>query len=259
MAGGIGLSSAVAYALLSAPDLAMTQIAVEVVTTLLLFLALSYLPQRTPLPSPPQRWVAAAFSLAAGIATALLTYWLLLTPRQSISHYFLAQSLPAGGGANIVNVILVDFRGYDTMGEITVLGIAALGGWALLANWYASARQPFPLPLVESRPMLLRQAVPLVLPLSLVVSIYIFLRGHNLPGGGFIAGLITAAALLLLYLAHGLAAANTLLHAHDGWRFARTIAAGLGVAVLTGIGAMLLGYPFLTSAHGEPHLPLIGT
>jgi multicomponent K+:H+ antiporter subunit A len=107
-------------------------------------------------------------------------------------------------------------------------------------------------------PLLLRRAARLVLPLALVVSAYIYWRGHNLPGGGFIAGLITAVALVLQYMAQGQGWAEGVLHAGGGTRYTRWIGSGLLIAGLTGAGAFLLGRPFLTSAHGNPVLPLLG-
>ena len=259
LTGVIGLVSAVAFALLSAPDLAMTQIAVEVVSTVLLFLALSFLPKRTPALPFRRRFLRGAIAVAAGVTVGVLAWWLLVTPRESISWYFLAEALPGGGGRNVVNVILVDFRGYDTFGEITVLGVAALGAWALFVGASRAQDRARRTPQwIEPHSHLLRVATTVMLPAALLLSIYLFLRGHNQPGGGFIAGLVTAAALLLVYLAHGFAAANQFVRAQDGWRFARTVGAGIAIAAATGAAAWAFGRPFLTSAHGHPHLPLLG-
>jgi multicomponent K+:H+ antiporter subunit A len=97
-----------------------------------------------------------------------------------------------------------------------------------------------------------------VLPVALVFTIYIFMRGHNLPGGGFIAGLITAVALVLQFMSMGQAQAENLLRGQGGRRFVKWIGSGLGIAGLTGVGAFLWGRPFLTSAHGHPHVPVLG-
>jgi multicomponent K+:H+ antiporter subunit A len=107
-------------------------------------------------------------------------------------------------------------------------------------------------------PMLLRRVARLVLPIALVLSVYIYWRGHGLPGGGFIAGLVTAAALVLQYMALGQLRAEYLLQGAAGRRFVRWIGFGLGLAWLTGIGAFFFGRPFLTSAHGHPTLPVLG-
>jgi multicomponent K+:H+ antiporter subunit A len=93
-----------------------------------------------------------------------------------------------------------------------------------------------------------------LLPLALVVSVYILLRGHNLPGGGFIAGLITAVALILQYVASGIDFAESRMRVD----FLRVLAAGLTLAAGIGVVSLLLGFPFLTSTHGHVHLPLIG-
>ncbi|MDO9481601.1 MAG: MnhB domain-containing protein, partial [Hydrogenophaga sp.] len=164
-------------------------------------------------------------------------------------------------GTNVVNVILVDFRGYDTFGEITVLGIAAIGVLALMEGM----RTRRPMADTDGRswtfaeqPLLLRVAAAVVLPVALVFTIYIFMRGHNLPGGGFIAGLITAVALVLQFMSMGQAKAESLLRGQAGRRFVKWIGAGLGIAGLTGVSAFVFGRPFLTSAHGHPHVPLLG-
>jgi len=107
-------------------------------------------------------------------------------------------------------------------------------------------------------PLMLRVAARVVLPLALVVTLYIFMRGHNQPGGGFIAGLITAVALVLQYMAMGQSRAEALLRAEGGRRFVRWIGIGLGIAGLTGVGAFVFGQPFLTSAYVHPYLPLLG-
>jgi multicomponent K+:H+ antiporter subunit A len=107
-------------------------------------------------------------------------------------------------------------------------------------------------------PLMLRVAAAFILPLALAVSAYIFWRGHNLPGGGFIAGLVTAAALVLQYMGLGQGRADALLGGDTAQRFTRWIAAGLALAGLTGIGAFAFGRPFLTSAHAHPTLPLLG-
>ena len=132
--------------------------------------------------------------------------------------------MPGGGGTNVVNVILVDFRGYDTFGEITVLGIAAVGVLALLQGMLRAAagaiHRAWPGALRQT-PLMLRVAARIVLPLAMVVSLYIFWRGHNLPGGGFIAGLITAVALVMQYMALGQTRAEALLRGAGGQRFTR--------------------------------------
>lgn len=262
LVGVVGVAASLTFLGFSAPDLALTQLSVDIVSTVLLLMGLALLPQTSPKETPALRkGLHALLALAGGAAMSVLTWLLLTRDHESISWYFLQQSLPKGGGTNVVNVILVDFRGYDTLGEITVLGIAAIGVLALMDGM----RTRRPGMDTEGRawtfaqqPLLLRVAASVVLPLALVFSLYIFLRGHNLPGGGFIAGLITAVALVLQFMSLGQARAEQFLHAGGGRRFVRWIGSGLGIAGLTGVGAFALGRPFLTSAHGHPHVPLLG-
>ena len=262
LVGVVGLVTALTFVSFSAPDLALTQLSVEVVSTVMLLMGLALLPQRSPRESGQlRRGRDLALAAAGGGGMAWLSWWVLTRDHDSIAWYFLEQSLPAGGGTNAVNVILVDFRGYDTFGEITVLGIAAVGVLALLDG----LRVRKPATDIQGRPwsfdrepLMLRMAARLVLPLALVASLYIFWRGHNLPGGGFIAGLITAVALVLQYMAMGQERAGALLRAAGGARYTRWIGTGLGIAALTGVGAFFFGRPFLTSAHGHPQLPLLG-
>lgn len=253
-----GLLVALAFARFSAPDLALTQLSVEVVTMVLLMLAMYYLPSRTPNESTlGRRTRDLLLALGGGGVVGLLTYGVLTRPYQTIADFFLENAVSGGGGHNAVNVILVDFRGFDTLGEITVLAIAAVGVHALLSglrltnptcdpqgrNWARS-----------SRPLILETLSRLLLPLALLVSAFIFLRGHNLPGGGFIAGLITASALILQYIATG----SAWVEQRRPLRYQRLAGAGVMIAGLTGLGSLVFGAPFLTSAFDHFHLPLVG-
>ncbi|MDP2407928.1 monovalent cation/H+ antiporter subunit A [Hydrogenophaga sp.] len=262
LVGVVGLVTSLTFVSLSAPDLALTQLSVEVVSTVLLLMGLALLPQHSPRESSALRRTRdGVLALAGGAGVAWVAWVLLTRNHDSISWYFLEKSLPVGGGTNVVNVILVDFRGYDTFGEITVLGIAAIGVLALMDGM--RSRRPLADPqglawTFAAQPLMLRVAASVVLPLALVFTLYIFMRGHNLPGGGFIAGLITAVALVLQFMALGQARAEAMLRAQAGRRFVRWVGAGLSIAGLTGAGAFVLGRPFLTSAHGHPHVPLLG-
>jgi multicomponent K+:H+ antiporter subunit A len=178
-------------------------------------------------------------------------------PLSSISDFFLLNSKTGGGGDNVVNVILVDFRGFDTLGEITVLGIAALGIYNLLAGlrlFMPSGDGDGRQWARERHPFILATIAQSVLPLALLVAVFIFLRGHNMPGGGFIAGLVTAVALILQYVAQGV-----------GWMkarlriiYPRLIACGVLISTLTGMASWLFDRPFLTSWFDHFELPLVG-
>jgi len=260
--GIVGLIISLAFVHLSAPDLALTQISVEVVTILLMLLALNLLPKQTPVESRPWRHVRdGAVAVAAGLGVGGGAWAVMTRPLDSISGYFWDNAYSGGGGTNVVNVILVDFRAFDTFGEIIVLGVAALGIFALLetvgsgpsgrrlALWKPDAvRSP------EHHPMMLVVATRVALPLAVMVALYIFLRGHNQPGGGFIAGLVVAIAILMQYMASGFTFADQRMRADHH----SMIGAGVLVAALTGLGAMAFGAPFLTSAFDYFTLPVIG-
>ena len=260
--GVVGLVVALTFVSFSAPDLALTQLTVEVVSTVLLLMGLALLPRQSPRESSTVRRTRdAVLALCGGAGIAWLAWVMLTRDHDSIAWYFLNQSAIAGGGTNVVNVILVDFRGYDTFGEIAVLGIAAVGVLALMDGMRTRrpTRDSDGLPWTfATQSLMLRVAARVVLPLALVITLYIFMRGHNLPGGGFIAGLITAVALVLQFMAMGQSRAEALLRAESGKRFVRWIGVGLGIAGLTGVGAFVFGQPFLTSAYVHPTLPLLG-
>jgi len=257
----IGLIVSLAFLQFSAPDLALTQISVEVVTTILLLLALNLLPKETVLEKGLGVHLRdGAIALVAGLGIAGIAYAVMTRDFTTISDFHIAQSKPGGGGTNVVNVTLVDFRGFDTFGEIIVLGIAALTIFALLDNALrgAAARRLDAMRQGEegkdAHPLILVVATRVLLPLALTVAAYIFLRGHNQPGGGFIAGLIVAIAYIMQYIASGytFAADRARVDAQA------MIGAGIIVAGLTGIGAWLFGAPFLTSTFGYVHLPVVG-
>ncbi|WP_041798480.1 monovalent cation/H+ antiporter subunit A [Rhodopseudomonas palustris] len=257
----VGLVVSLTFMQFSAPDLALTQISVEVVTVILLLLALNLLPKLTP--PDPQFGRKLRNSLIAGcggLAAGALAYAVMTRDVSSISAYHLAESKPGGGGTNVVNVILVDFRGYDTFGEIIVLCIAALVIYALLSNALegAAARRLDSMrqhvDSADAHPLLLVVAARALLPLAITVGAYIFLRGHNQPGGGFIAGLVVATAVIMQFMASGYtwSAEQRRIDGH------RLLGAGVLAAAATGIGALLFGRPFLTSAFVYVPVPLIG-
>ncbi len=252
LTGAVGLMVALAFAYFSAPDLALTQLAVEVATILLMLLALPFLPASSaPESSTSRRLRDGVIAAAVGIGMGGAAWWMMTSQGDSVSAEHIARSVAEGGGTNVVNVILVDFRGFDTFGEITVLAVAALGVFALLAG------QPGATPDATDeafRPVMLALLARVLLPLALLVSVHIFLRGHNLPGGGFVAGLATGVMLAMLYVANGARWTARRLR----FDFQQAIAAGLVIAAATGIGAWYFDKPFLTSAHGILHVPLIG-
>lgn len=284
--GGTGLCVCVTFLWFSAPDLALTQLAVEVTSTVLMLLGLRWLPMRlrelpavasTSVRTRVRRLRDLVIACVSGIGMAWLAFALMSRDfPESTSTFFLENALTQGGGANVVNVMLVDFRGFDTFGEITVLGIVALTVYALLRR-FRPAPETMDLP-PQQRAMprdlqtdllnprhasdtavgyLMVPAVlaRLLLPFIALFAAYLFLRGHDEPGGGFVAGLVFALALVLQYLISG----TTWVEAHLPLHPQRWIAAGLLLALGTGLGAVVFNYPFLTSHTTHLPLPWIGT
>ncbi len=283
--GATGLCVCITFLWFSAPDLALTQLVVEIVTTVLVLLGLRWLPRRdeslrgagvSQAAARARRLRDLLIALAAGGGMAWLAFAMMSRPfADSTSTFFLERALTEGGGTNVVNVVLVDFRGFDTFGEIVVLGIVALTVYALLRR-FRPARETMDLPeqqrllpadlqtdLLNPRNasdtaigylMVPAVLVRLLLPFALLVSFYLFMRGHNQPGGGFVAGLVLSVALLLQYIISG----TEWVEAHLPLYPRRWIGVGLLFALATGAGAVVLGYPFLTSHTAHLTLPVIG-
>jgi multicomponent Na+:H+ antiporter subunit A len=131
--GVVGFSVALLFVLFGAPDLAMTQFLIETLTVILFVLVFYHLPTRVDVSSRAVRLRdGLVASAVGGLMTALVVVAVNVQFSPAISDYYAAESLPQGHGRNVVNVILVDFRGLDTLGEITVLAAAAVGVYALL-------------------------------------------------------------------------------------------------------------------------------
>ena len=279
--GGTGIVTAATFLWLSAPDLALTQLMVETVTTVLILLGLRWLPPRlesiAAAPQPPYRvWLRRARDLTiatgGGLALAALTYAVLVHPASdTIADFFLLNALGGGGGSNVVNVLLVDFRSFDTLGEITVLSIVALTVYALLRR-FRPAPESAGIPPQQrfeadpaSRQSPAEQAdsgylqvagiyLRLLLPFMGVIAVYFFMRGHNLPGGGFVAGLIFAVAILVQYMLAGTAWVESHVHLRPH----RWLGVGLLLSCATGLGAWVFGHPFLTTHTAHVDWPLVG-
>jgi len=180
----------------------------------------------------------------------------------TISRYFVTHAYSEGGGTNVVNVILVDFRGFDTLGEITVLGAVGIAVYALLRRF-----RPAPESMGPPPPQRLQRApgaaddlmVPAVLihamfPAIAVCAIYLLMRGHNMPGGGFVAGLTFAVAVILQYMGGG----TRWVEARLDLEPMRLIGVGLLLAAATGLAAWIFSHPFLTSHTAHVALPIVG-
>ncbi|WP_432787212.1 NAD(P)H-quinone oxidoreductase subunit 2, chloroplastic [Oligella sp. MSHR50489EDL] len=281
-ASATGIVVVVTFAWLSAPDLALTQLVVEVVTCVLLLLGLRWLPKpkkrQSELEEDPvlalRRRRDLIIALSAGIGMSLLAYFLMMRPtnRNDIGDMILVKSLPEGHGTNAVNVTLVDFRGFDTFGEITVLGIVALTVYALLRRFRPPQEMLHALDVVREElttdlrrikedgklpkgTMLVPNVIGrLLMPVTSLIAFYFFFRGHNLPGGGFVAGLIFATGVITQFIISGM----LWVESKSRIRPQNWLAVGLLLAVGAGALPMLFGLPFLSAMVWEPVLPFYG-
>ncbi len=238
--GGVGAAIAIVFVLYGAIDVAMTQLFVEILVVVFLAIAMVRLPPTGVVPFHPGNAAVAALLGTGVTATALAVLGTDLDLK--LTTFFEAASYPQALGRNIVNVILVDFRGFDTMGEISVIviaGVAAIA--ALMAGPEGGA--------VKS--LILSTCTRFLVPIMLALSVFIFWRGHNDPGGGFIGGLIAATAFALLEKAEGVAVARRALRVNP----MSMAAFGLGCALVSGVwggleyGAFLKGvWPLITIA-----------
>jgi multicomponent K+:H+ antiporter subunit A len=281
--GVCGLVTCISFAWLSAPDLALTQLLVEIVTLVLLLLGLRWLPKRMPDVWPEGRMPGRVFfrrggdlvlALVGGCGMAALAYAMMTRHApDGLSRYFVENAYSGGGGTNVVNVILVDFRAFDTYGEITVLAIVALTVFTLLRR-FRPAAESIELPEQQRQQNATDEAredrthgdtihhyllVPRVLmewafPVILTCALYLLVRGHDLPGGGFAAGVTASIAIIVLYMASGTRSVETRLAVQP----VRWISAGLLCATATGVAAWVFGYPFLTTHFRYLHLPIVG-
>jgi multicomponent Na+:H+ antiporter subunit A len=248
------------FVFFGAPDLALTQFAIETLTVILFVLVIYRLPRFAVLSSPAVRRRDALVALAVGTLMGALVLVASASPLPSqLSAYFAAQSLPGAHGYNVVNVILVDFRALDTLGEITVLAVAAIGVWSLVGLRLDGDARPAPPASPRMPPsLLLRISSRHLFPLLLLFSLFLLLRGHNAPGGGFVGGLTAAAAFALYLLAFGTAAARRQLRVDPQL----LIGGGLLVAGASGLPAIAGDLPYLTArwsgALGTPLLFDVG-
>ncbi|MDR6104157.1 monovalent cation:proton antiporter [Agrobacterium larrymoorei] len=247
---------------------------------MLILLGLRWLPKRVvkvdnnnELPAQLRRGRDFLLAVFCGIGMTVIAYAVMTLPvPNTIANYFLERAYSEGGGTNVVNVILVDFRGFDTMGEIAVLAIVGLTVFALLRR-FRPAQDSVGLPeqqLIQNafdaesperskgdtvRDYLLVPSVIMqwMFPVVITFSIFLFMRGHDLPGGGFAAGITMAIAFLLQYLAGGTR------WAEDRIRILplRWMGFGLLMAASTGMGSWYFGYPFLTSYFQYTEIPYI--
>ncbi|OBI78878.1 Na+/H+ antiporter subunit A [Mycobacterium sp. E740] len=288
LVGVTGYGCGVIFALHGAPDLALTQFLVETLTLVIFVLVLRTLPAEADRARIKRhRWPRAALALAVGATVTTLTVYA-MSARSGVP---IAALIPdaayyRGHGANAVNVLLVDIRAWDTMGEVMVLLVAATGVASMVfrhrrfgaAPRVSDAGQPdigrLPATVSTSpaagdvtwlrgselrdprhRSLILEVATRLIFPLIMVLSAYFFFAGHNTPGGGFAGGLTAGLALVLRYLAGGRYELGETLPLDAG----KILGAGLCLSAGTAVASLLVGAPALSSALIEVNVPVLGT
>ncbi|MCQ4088581.1 Na+/H+ antiporter subunit A [Saccharibacillus sp. JS10] len=262
--GAVGYMVTALFLIFRAPDLALTQMIVETVSVVLFLLCFKFLPKlKSTKERPVFKWTNLLVAGGVGVTVTLIALASMgSSPFEPISTYFLNESYKSAGGKNVVNVILVDFRGFDTLFEIMVLGVASLGIFGLIklgvqttpANKEGSQslhRKSFPL---VSNDVILRTMSRVIVLIIISFSLYLFFAGHNNPGGGFIAALMTAAALILVAVSFGTDTIRRVIPVN--YRIMTAI--GLSIAILTAAGSFVFGAPFLSQAFDHFDLPILG-
>ncbi|QUR66186.1 Na+/H+ antiporter subunit A [Mycobacterium spongiae] len=284
---GYGCGAVFAYH--GAPDLALTQFLVETVTLVIFVLVLRTLPAEVDRDAMNQhRLPRTLMAVAVGAAVTVLAMFAMAarTDRPIASLLPDAAHL-RGHGANTVNVLLVDIRAWDTLGEISVLLVAATGVASMVfrhRRFGAAPRIPHtgqpeqprsaqspPTPYSpaigdttwlrgsdyrdpKNRSLVLEVTTRTIFPMIMMVSVYFFLTGHNTPGGGFAGGLMAGLGLVLRYLAGGPYELGETLPLDAG----KILGAGLGLSATTALASLALGAPVLSSALVHFDVPVVG-
>jgi multicomponent Na+:H+ antiporter subunit A len=277
LVGASGYGMTVLFVLQGAPDLALTQALVETATLVVFVLVLRKLPKRIrerhTLSSRLRRLIIA---VPVGVLVAIGGAVALAARRApAVSLTFPEQALDFGGGRNVVNVILVDIRAWDTFGEVAVLIVAATGVASLVflrrrtgappQLEVSSRRERLPedrmflrgglkVP-AETRSVVLEIATRILFHTMVVLSVYLLFAGHNTPGGGFAGGLVAGLALVLRYVAAGRYELGEAAPVDAGL----VLGLGLLLAGLTGVAGLVAGGDVLQSAIWTVDLPLFGT
>ena len=276
LVGVTGYGCGVIFALHGAPDLALTQFMVETLTLVIFVLVLRRFPAEIdPGRAAPSKARRAGLAVLVGATVATLgAFATAARSSDPIWHRIPSAAYQLGGGKNAVNVLLVDMRAWDTLGEISVLVVAATGVASLMfrsrrfgtlprvadapgytpdperSYWLPAAGLVAP----RHRSMVLAMTTRLVFPTMMMLSSYFFFAGHNAPGGGFAGGLTAGLALVLRYLAGGRYELAEALPVDAG----HLLGTGLALSAGTAAGSLLLGAPPLTSSIVEVTLPVVG-
>jgi multicomponent Na+:H+ antiporter subunit A len=259
--GVVGYAMAGLFVLSGAPDLALTQVAVETLSTVVFVLVLRRLPERFERQSSPRRR-AVRLTIAAAVGATVFAFALIaaghrLTP--PVSDEMVARAVPDGHGRNVVNVILVDFRGFDTLGEITVLAVASIGAVALARvgrraaearGWQLAPRAP-----EVQRLVFVDVSVRVIFHAVLMISLWLLFAGHNQPGGGFVGGLLAGSAITLRYIAGGIDEVR----GRSRFRPWTVLGTGLLLAAVTASLPLVAGESVLEVGYRSVDVPVIGT
>ncbi|MFE1844870.1 Na+/H+ antiporter subunit A [Streptomyces sp. NPDC059515] len=280
LTGAVGYGVAGVFLVRGAPDLALTQFLVETMTLVVVVLVLRRMPARFS-PGRTAARVRLVRAAAAGAVGILVTWFTLVASAArtapAVSSGY-AERMKETGGDNIVNTIIVDFRALDTLGEISVLLVTAVGAVSLIrvgvrgpgrtsggpggtaptAHWDEPARTW--LPGAPERPggersLLLEVVTRLVFPSILVLSLFLLFSGHYGPGGGFAGGLVASQAFVLRYLAGGRADLRAAVRAPAS----AVAGSGLLLAAVAGTVPLLFGGTLLESTVVTLHPPVLGT
>ena len=248
--GTAGVGMSLQMLMLGAPDVALTQFLVESLTVIVIMVVLRYQPRMFPQTNNRRKLFAAIFAVIAGVVAFFGVYGLLgRHDRSDLALWYLTEGGEVTGADNIVAVIIVEFRGFDTLGELSVLGMAAVVIAAVTKSMprhmFEAGTRPRPFGQSQFNSLPVRKGAALVVPILVVLSVLIFFRGHTAPGGGFVAALVLATAFGLNYLSRG---ADTEVVkpftpiALTGW--------GIIIAISSGFLGFLEG-GFMYAIHGE--------
>lgn len=286
LAGVAGYGNAALFVLHGAPDLALTQVLAETLILIVMILVLRRLPPYfSDRPLAASRWVR----LAIGVTTGLVAMLFVATAPLARVHLPVSVDFPEeaetfGGGRNIVNVTLVDIRAWDTVGEISVLLVAATGVASLVflrqsrsdvlrldraaalqaaepttrsparrtrqGEWLLAGPTLDP----GQRSMLFEVLTRIMFHPMILFALFLLFSGHNAPGGGFAAGLVAGLALAIRYLAGGRYELGEAAPVHPGL----VLGTGLFLSAGVGLAALLIGQAALESTIVDLQLPVVG-
>lgn len=245
--GMIGFMTTLVFMIYSAPDVAKTLLLVETLMVVFLALLMRHMPRLTTVPklSIKRKVVNAIIAGTIGVSITLLLVEITSQPMDSsVSDFFAENSVPGGHGRNIVNVILVDFRAFDTLGEIVVVVIAGIAAVSLIKTRARKQNR------IQS--LIFATTAHIVAALMLVFSVYLLLRGHNEPGGGFIGALIAVIGLSLLMFAESPKYVRSRLHFKPFF----IALSGIALSLISGGLSFAFDKPFLTGLWWKDVIPL---